>query len=148
MKRWPLLTPVAIFAVACFLPAIDFRYTNGTHDPMWGFSAALTGWSGIFVGIHTWFANPLWLLGLILAFFRKRIAAVALGLLTIPIALTTYSVLGRELPADEGNVNHMTAMRLLPAFYVWIAALASMPLAALFVGPKRAEPIAERFSRN
>ena len=129
--RLALLIPMALYAVACCLPAIEFHYSDGHTEALWGISIAVTGWSGIFVGIYTWFANPLWLLGLILAFFGKRTAAVALGLLTIPIALTTYSIPGRELPADEGNVNHMTALRLLPAFYVWVAALAAMPLAAL-----------------
>jgi hypothetical protein len=40
-------------------------------------------------------------------------------------------VIGRELPGDEGNVTRTTIVRLLPGCYLWMASLATLPVAAM-----------------
>jgi hypothetical protein len=98
---------------------------------MWGARVLAVGWSGIFAAVMAWYANPFWLLGLVLGVLRSTLMLLA-GLVALAIASSTYLVIGRELPDDEGNVTRITMIRLLPGFYVWMASLATLPLAALF----------------
>jgi hypothetical protein len=70
MKRG-LVVSLALFAKACCLPALEFRISNGPNDVMWGARALVVGWSGIFAGVMAWYANPMWLLGLLLWALRK-----------------------------------------------------------------------------
>jgi hypothetical protein len=131
MKISPLLISPVLFLVACCIPALEFSNTQGGPDVMWGGNILAVGWSGIFAGVFGWYANPFWLLGLVLGFVHQRWVAVGAGVLSAAIASTTFLMFGQVLPADEGNVNHMTLIRLLPGFYVWMASLAAVPVLAL-----------------
>lgn len=126
-------SPITVlFAIACCLPALEFSRSAGGTDTQWGANILAVGWSGIFAGVTAWYANPVWLLALVLAWFRKPTLAAVAGLVPIGIAATTFSLFGQVLPADEGNVNHMTLIRLLPGCYVWMASLAVLPLVVFF----------------
>ena len=127
-----LLATLVLYALACCLPALEFKNSDKPNDIMFGLRAAAVGWSGIFAGVMAWYANPFWLSGLILAFLRKPILATAAGIVAIAIAFTTFSILGIELPGDEGGVTKTTVIRLLPGCYVWMASLVALPLASMF----------------
>jgi hypothetical protein len=99
---------------------------------MLGANALGVGWSGIFAGVFAWYANLFWLIGIILGIRRKPKPAAVVGIIAVAIACSTFAVIGQQLPGDEGNVTHMTLLRLLPGFYVWMAGLAALPLATLF----------------
>jgi len=92
------------------------------------------GWSGIFAGVVGWYANPFWVLGLVLGFMGKPKLAAAAGWLAVAIGFTTSSVIGKTLPADEGDVTHMTLVRILPGCYVWLASLGTLALGLFFRG--------------
>ena len=128
---------IVLFVIACCIPALEFRSTNNPHDVMWGANALVVGWSGIFAGVFAWYANPVWLLGLLLGVLRKPILVVVVGVIAVFIASTTFLVIGRELPGDESNVTRTTVVRLLPGCYLWMASMATLPLAALFYKPSR-----------
>jgi hypothetical protein len=108
--------------------------------PSAGVLILMAGWLGIFAGVFAWYANLLWALGVVLAAFRKRTAAIVLGVLALPLAATVFSDLGRELPGDEGNATKTAIIRLLPGAYVWFLSLLALPLAAYFRTPKAAPP--------
>lgn len=127
-----LLTSVALFLLACGMPALEFKKSTGATDVMFGLRALVVGWSGVFAAVMAWYANPFWLLGVILACFRKSMFAALAGIVAIAIATTVFSIIGRELPGDEGNVTKTTVVKLLPGCYLWIASLVLIPLAALF----------------
>ncbi len=129
MKKNPLLAPLALFVLACCLPALQMAKGNEVN---FGIHALAMGWLGLFAGVFAWYANPLWALGVIFSAFRKRIPAILFGVLAIPIALTVFSDIGRELPGDEGNVTKTAIVRLLPGAYLWLASVVSLPLAAFF----------------
>jgi len=40
----------------------------------------------LFAGVLPWYANPLWVLGLVFGALRKRIPAVLCGILSLPMA--------------------------------------------------------------
>jgi hypothetical protein len=127
-----LLASVALFVLACAMPALEFKNSNGSTDVMLGLRALVVGWSGLFAAVMAWYANPFWLLGLILAYLRKPMFAMVAGVMAIAIAATVFSVVGRELPGDEGNVTKTTIIKLLPGCYVWLASLVLLPITALF----------------
>jgi len=125
-----LLVSFLLFTVACCLPALEFRNSHKPNDIMFGLRALVVGWSGIFAEVFAWYANPCWFMSLVLGFFRRPVAAGMMGVIAIVLATTTFSVVGRELPGDEGNVTRTTVIRLLPGCYLWMASMAVLPLAA------------------
>ena len=132
MLKIVLIASVVTFVVACCLPALEFKNSNGPNDVMLGLRALAVGWSGLFAGVMGWYANPVWFVGLILGLLRKPILVALAGLIAIGIAATTFSIVGRELPGDESNVTKTTVIKILPGCYVWIASFALLTLSALF----------------
>jgi hypothetical protein len=66
-----LLVSMVLFAIACCPPALEFKNSHGPNDVMLGLRALAVGWSGIFAAVVAWYANPVWVLGLLLAVFRN-----------------------------------------------------------------------------
>jgi len=126
-----LALSIALFAAACLLPALEFQQSHGT-DVQWGANILAVGWSGIFAGVLAWYANPFWVLGLVLGLRGKPKPAAIAGLVALAIGCSTFTLFGKVLPADEGNVNHMTLVRTLAGCYCWLASLATLPLVAIF----------------
>jgi hypothetical protein len=126
-----LLASMALFVIACCLPALEWRSTNDPRDVMLGLRALAVGWSGIFAGVFAWYANPFWMLGLLFGFLRKPVPAALIGLIAIGVSCTTFLAIGQELPGDEGNVTKTTIVRLLPGCYLWMASLVALPAAVL-----------------
>jgi hypothetical protein len=140
--RRVVLVSLVLFTLGCCLPALEFKHSNGPNSAMWGVEVLLMGCLGILVGIGAWYANPFWLIGMVLGLFRKGMLAAIAGIIAIAIAANTFTIIGRVLPADEGDVTHMTVVRLLPGCYVWMASLVVLPLAAIFRKPKPEPAIA------
>ena len=132
---------LVLFAIACCLPALEFRNSSAPNDVMFGARALVVGWSGVFAGVMGWYANPVRLAGLVLIAFRKPKLAALAGVVSIAIAASTFSHIGKELPGDEGNVTRTTIIRLLPGFYVWMGALVILHLAALFLPERRSDTL-------
>ena len=129
-----LIASAVLFAVACALPALEFSKGQGAKDVLVGINVLAVGWSGIFAGVIGWYANPFWALGLLLGFFGKPKWAAIAGLIALAIGCSTFTLFGKDLPADEGGVNHMTLARMLAGCYVWLVSLATLPLVALIKG--------------
>jgi hypothetical protein len=129
--RAGVFVSVSLFAIACCLPALEYK--DG-RAPLIGINALAVGWSGIFAGVVGWYANPVWLLGLVFGFLRKPVIATAAGVIAVLIAATVFTLLGRELPGDEGGVTKISFSRLLVGCYVWLASLATLPVWALVYG--------------
>jgi len=126
------LVSVLLFVAACCLPALEFRSVEtGAPDVMFGARALVVGWSGIFAAVMGWYANPFWLVGVIFAAFKKPMFSAMAGIIALAISCSVFFDLGRELPADEGNVTHTRIARVLPVCYVWMASMAALPLLAL-----------------
>src|SRR5262249_11095543 len=105
-----LAVSLFLFVLACCLPALEFRNSDKPNDTMLGLRALVVGWSGIFAGVYAWYANPFWLASMTLLFFRRSIPATILAAIAVALAATTFGVVGRELPGDEGNVTRTTVI--------------------------------------
>jgi hypothetical protein len=127
MKMGPWLISPVLFVAACCLPALEFNIPQGGEGCYMGGTILAVGWSGIFAGVFGWYANPFWLLGLVLVLVRQRWFAAAAGTAAIAIGCTTISMFGQALPTE----NQMTLVRLLPGFYIWMASLVSLPVLAM-----------------
>ncbi|MBZ5601407.1 MAG: hypothetical protein LAO79_03790 [Acidobacteriia bacterium] len=121
-----ILIPVALFALACALPALHWS----DNDTMFGLRALAVGWSGIFAGVFAWYANFFWTLALVLILIKRPTPALVAGLIAVAVAVTLFRDMNRELPGDEGGVTKIAITQLLPGCYVWFASLASVPLLA------------------
>ena len=126
-----LFTSIALFLVACAMPALEFENNQKERDIMFGLRALVVGWSGVFAAVVSWYANPFYVLGAVLAYFRYPVAAILMGLISFAIAVTVFTVIGRVMPGDEGNVTKTAIIKLLPGCYVWITSLGLLPIAAI-----------------
>ena len=133
-----ILLSVGAYVIACCLPALEWRNTGRPpeREIMLGLRALAVGWSGIFAGVVAWFANPLWLLALCLVFFQKPWLGSIAGTIALLIALTVFSVVGRELPGDEGNVTKTTIVSVWPGAYVWFVSI-GLSIAAALLGIRK-----------
>jgi len=121
-----------LYVLACCLPALEFRNSDKPNDIMLGLRALTVGWSGIFAGVYAWYANPFWFGSMLLLFFRRSIPGAILAAIAVALAATTFGMVGRELPGDEGNVTRTTVIRLLPGCYVWMSSIAVLLLSVFF----------------
>lgn len=122
---------IALFALACCLPALEFRYSQSPNEGKWGVYVLAFGWCGVFANIYAWLANPLWIIGLIQVRRQRLWSAAIFGAAALAAAANTFAVIGLELPGDEANVTKMAIIGLLPGCYVWMASLATLPASAL-----------------
>ena len=135
MKRAPLIS-MGLFSVACCLPALEWHKAGTPNDVMFGARALVVGWSGIFAGVFAWFANPVWAAGFLFALLGKPKIAALFSVVAMMIALTTFTLIGLELPGDEGGVTKTSIIRLLPGFYVWLASILSLLATSLLPGSR------------
>ena len=129
-----LIVSLLLFVVACCIPSMEFTGKPEGNTIMTGATVLANGWAGLFSGVFGWYANPLWLLGLILAFIGKPKLGAASAVLAIAIACTTFSTFGKSIGTDEAGQNYIKLVRLLPGCYVWLASLAVVPVCLFFKG--------------
>ncbi len=84
---------------------------------------------GIFFGIIAWFANPLWVVALLLISSKCVKAALAVSLAAFGISCTSFLAIGKDLAVWESDMYHQHPSALLPGCFLWIASLAVVPLA-------------------
>ncbi len=129
----PLLS-VALYLVSCFLPVLTFQKTGGSSGETWmGYHALLMGWMGVMVAQPAWFANPLWFAGSIFLIpNRGRIVSILLCSFALLLALPALSLVGNEVPADEGGVLRQRVQQLHAGAYVWILSIACQVVVGLY----------------
>jgi hypothetical protein len=143
-RRCPLLAArlglaglaILLYVAACATPALHFeQIENAARGPtiMKGYEAALLGWQALFAGNFGWIANlPFAVsLGFVLTGSWKP-AAVCSGLALL-LALDSLLLMGDRIKADESGLNHMVLNRLHIGFYLWVASMAIVLLASIWL---------------
>jgi hypothetical protein len=136
-KSYPWLRiSLLLYVIACCSPALELTLTTTrqnltpvTHETLWGVQLLLRGFMGIFFGIIAWFANPLWAVALLLVSFKWVKTALAVSLVSLVIAFTTFLAIGKDLAVWESDIYHQRLSALLPGCFLWMASLAVVPLA-------------------
>ena len=103
--------------------------TEAGRVRIYGFQILLRGFPGIFWGIVAWFANPLWVIALLLLFLKRVKAALAVSLVSLAIAFTSFLAIGKDLGVWKSDVYHQVIEGFLPGCFLWMASLAVVPLA-------------------
>lgn len=122
---------IAIYALACALPAATLVGEDVTVQR--GLGLALLGWLAVTLGQYGWFANLFWIVGMLLALFRRYLGAaitVACGML---LALQTLTILGREVPLDTSGSNNAIVQQLNSGFYLWLLSMLVLVAGALLL---------------
>jgi len=140
--RFCVLVPsVFLLAIASACPAIYFLRVGGGPENWYGIEALLLGWQGFFVEQFGWFANPILFLAYILVLFRQFMIACVFAIAALLIALRSSAIIGQQVPADEGNVNHLLVTGFGIGYKIWlasiIAAVVMPPLASIFLRIRR-----------
>ncbi|HSA60318.1 MAG TPA: hypothetical protein VLJ37_11610 [bacterium] len=111
-------------------------YCKGWQEPVaqvdYGYKILLMGFLGVFVGVFAWFANPLMLLALALAKFKKRLGASIVSVIAVALGLQSYmlrAVPFNESSMDPKNLNFVDYLGL--GFYLWMGSLVVLALFCL-----------------
>ena len=117
---------IACYVLSLAMPAFRFSPDepwvkfSGGNDLWSGLVVLMLGWVGIFQGVLAWFANPAWLVAVILLFRSRFKACAAWAFAAICLALTSYFL--NAIAADEGGGEiHIQTMG--SGFYVWLLSL-------------------------
>jgi hypothetical protein len=136
LKRWACLFIATIYAISLALPAV---YQHGFGAPTSGLSGAvLPGYAMVgtlpmaMLG-YAWWANPLWLVGLVLLARGGTKGPTFFGLAATLLAGLVL-VFG-AFPPDPFEFSHFHV-----GYYVWLASMAALPLTALVLAPEPGTP--------
>jgi hypothetical protein len=132
-RQWSWLLIAAIYGVSLMLPAV---YKHGFGAPTSGLSGsilpgyAMVGSLPMAMLAFAWWANPLWLIGLILLARDGLKGPIIFGLAATLLALLVL-VFG-AFPPDPFELSHFHV-----GYYVWLASMAALPLAAFVLALNR-----------
>jgi hypothetical protein len=128
--RWLLVgASVSLFLVACATPALEL--VGNAHTYTFGAEALIEGPLAGFLGQFAWFANLLLLPALLLALTGRLRACAVCAFVGLAIANQTWTLVGSQIPGDEGGVTHYTVKSLQIGFYLWLASFAVLGVGGL-----------------
>lgn len=121
---------IALFAVSLAGDGFYLAQDN-PRDLARGYLIFLMGWTGMFVGVFYWFANPPLLASwLMFSYERTRAFAVVPALVALGVALSFLWC--REFPiGTSGDYTRITGYGL--GYWLWIASIATMAVSTLAV---------------
>lgn len=115
--RLLLAAAVLAWLAALMLPAIGAG--GMTFD---GFAVLERGWEGAGRAVLAWYANPLFVIAIVLGLQRYRRSAVAVAFVSLALALSSFAT--NELAASMGQA--VPDVTLHVGFYVWLASYVAL----------------------
>jgi hypothetical protein len=91
-----------LYAVSLVLPAIAETYPDGMRIDEQGYLILAMGWMGILIGQVAWFANPIWLLAVILFWRRRWKGAARASVAAVLLGAVSFALYSTGLPSDSG----------------------------------------------
>jgi hypothetical protein len=117
--RFTALAPSIIcYAAACSTPALEL--SGKEHTYLFGVLALFYGPLVVLIGQFAWFANPVWLIALLLVLAGRLRAGIVASLLAFVVATHAWALFGREIPGDEGGVTKYYLKSMQIGFYLWL----------------------------
>lgn len=125
-----------LLCIACYLSSYFFpAFYFGAHEPWWPFALLLGGWFGAFIGVFSWYANPLFVAAVALSRDR-RLSAVLAGL---GLCVGASFLFQDKIMIDEAG--HYSAIVGYGAGYIlWMASLALLVVGQLVRAFRRKLP--------
>jgi len=131
---YPILIGLILYGISLAVTALEFKPVENPslppEDPeryIWsGAEILILGWFAILNKQIGWYANPLHFCNLGLMAGRLWKFNIAMGIVTLAVALNTLLLFHQELPTSIAG--HLMQLRSLHSgFYFWMASL-SVPL--------------------
>jgi hypothetical protein len=116
-KQYHVVASIILFLAAFFFPGF---YHGQPSEPSSSIALLLTGWLGPIAGYFSWYANPLYLLALILR-RTKRIALLSLELISLLLALS-FLLYRKIIVSEAPTFDLITEYGW--GYYFWILAIA------------------------
>ena len=113
-------------------PALQFDMTSGGPWIPRGWEVAFLGVQALLVGNFGWLANVFYAPSLIAALLAWWRTAATFAAAAVLVGFHSLALIGKEVPADEGNVNQMVLVHLRAGFYLWMSSMVVMVLASLW----------------
>lgn len=129
VRKIALLTSGILFGISLFCPV--FRLQEGNWGFLLGFVCLLFGFEHL-----PWYANLFYFAGLVALMFRRMIVTGILAVCAIALAMTTLQI--KEMPRNEAG-NMTAVIGYGPAFYLWVASMLVLVIAAV-VGSMKPQP--------
>ena len=132
-----LVASVVLFMASLVMPALQMRYARypGQTEPyqyaMWGWQVLIMGWAGILDRTFAWFANPIWVLALLLIRL-KPIAGLLLAAGGLFLACSSLFV-----TSIWNEPNRETVEGLGIGGYVWVGSFVVAIVAAAIAMRRR-----------
>ena len=115
-----------VLSKSLFIASLGFKtliLSKGDSSFLFGLICLLFGFSYL-----PWFANPLFVLGIIFLILKRFSLAVAASALSVILATTTLFI--REVPYNEAG--HMASIiGYGPGFYLWLGSISVLLLTSL-----------------
>lgn len=126
MKPHQLLLAASglLYLTSLALPALLFAQ----HAPLPGYEALAWGWWGLLTGDPAWYANPAYVVTIVLMGMRRFGAALVAAAFAVLVGGSSF--LAKAWWFNEGSGTPIAALGT--GFYVWLLALALAALAALY----------------
>lgn len=126
---WRLLALACLLAwVLCLVMPAVRGCPAGRGDDPYGVLMAATGWLGPLIFQFGWFANPLFLIGVVWLMVAGRPSRITAGLGLAALALALTSLGLRDIPTDAPSPIRLCGFA--PGFWVWVGAMAGLALPA------------------
>lgn len=144
-ERKVIAASAVLYAVSLILPAISETYPGGMRIDEQGYLILAMGWMGILIGQVGWFANPAWLLAVVLLWLRRWKGAARASVVAVLLGAVSFALYRTGLPSDSGAT---IEAGLLIGFSAWWGSLWVLAAGAVVLGRSRAAlrevPAAER----
>lgn len=126
MKPHQLLLAASglLYLTSLALPALLFAQ----HTPLPGYEVLAWGWWGLLTGDPAWYANPAYVVTIVLMGMRRFGASLVAAAFAVLVGGSSF--LAKAWWFNEGSGTPIAALGT--GFYVWLLALALAALAALY----------------
>lgn len=119
-ERKVIAASAALYAASLILPAIAETYPGGMRIDEQGYLILAMGWMGILIGQVGWFANPVWLLAVVLLWRRRWTGAARASGAAVLLGAVSFALYSTGIPSDSGDT---IKAGLLIGFWVWWSSL-------------------------
>ena len=136
-EKTVLILSKVLFGLSFFLPTIT-TYRNDEASTYLGIKAAYLSVLFILYGFPCFLANPLFFIGISLAYFKKFVASSIVLIIGLLFAFSSFFVIGLEFPANEGGVGPpIVPKKFEYGYYIWLISMALPAILAFLRSRKK-----------
>lgn len=117
-----VLISVLVFVISLFNECFK---ANGTE--CYGFMALILGWMNVSMSFVCWFANPLYLLAIIMLYVH-RVAAVVISIMAFGLAIS-FHFINQVLVNEAGTITKIDSLSI--GYWLWLLSIGIIIFASI-----------------